>query len=560
MINKINKWKEFQNLDSELKSELFAMTDAELSDAFYTDLEFGTGGMRGILGPGSNRMNIYTIMKANYGYGKYILRLPQKLHSVVIAYDCRRNSVRFAKTSAQVLASMGIKVYLFTKITPTPQLSFAVRYLKAGGGIVVTASHNPPNYNGYKIYDQNGCQLVPDLAQIVIDEIAVAPDPFTYDLPTISELVENGMIQYLDELIDDEYLAKVKSIKVQKELNKDDFKIVFTPLHGTSAYLGQKMLKEEGYNVIPVKEQMVADSNFSTVALPNPEDPKAFELAIKYAKENDADVCIATDPDADRVGLAVKHQGDFRLLTGNQTGAILIYYLATQREIKPNSVLFNTIVTSPLGAVIAKSFGIDVVSTLTGFKFIGEQAELISKEGKNFFFGYEESYGYVVADFVRDKDSLQALLLCSEVSCFYKKQGKTLVDVLNEIYDKYGYYHEDLVNIALAGESGAKTIAKILDYFRNNVTTELGDMKFISKEDYKLSTIIKNGKTSQLTLPKSNVLKYTLLDGSWFVLRPSGTEPKMKVYVSTNASSLESAKLVAKTIKDAVLAVVEELK
>jgi len=555
----IKKWKNFKDLDLALKEELESLNDEELYDSFYTDLTFGTGGMRGILGPGTNRMNIYTIRRANYGYGKYILMDASKEHSVVIAYDCRKNSLLVAKESARVLATLGIKVYLFDKITPTPELSFAVRYLKASGGIVVTASHNPPSYNGYKIYDNYGCQLVPELANIVIDEIDKAPDAFEIYVKEYDELVKEGMIEILDEKVDEAYLEKVKSISLHNEINKDNFKVVFTPLHGTSNVLGQKLLKEMGYNFVPVVEQTVADSNFTTVKSPNPENAEAFTLAIKYAKENNADICIATDPDADRVGLAVLHNGEYKLLTGNQTGPILIHYLAKNRKLEKKNVLFNTIVTASLGAEIAKKHGIDVVSTLTGFKFIGEQAKLLEGTDKEFFFGYEESYGYVVSDFVRDKDSLQALLLCSEVACFYKAQGKTLVDVLNDLYEEYGYYQEDLVNITLTGESGAKRIERILDYFRNEIKFEIGNMKALVKEDYKLQKRYEGELISEITLPKSNVIKYFLEDGSWFVLRPSGTEPKMKVYISAVTNDLLKSQARVKEIKDTVLEIVDKI-
>lgn len=562
IINNINKWKNFTGLEQELKDELFSMNDNQLFDAFYTDLEFGTGGMRGVIGVGTNRMNIYTLRMANYGYAKFILKRQKDNPSVVIAYDSRHKSLEFARESAKVLCSYGIKVYLFDKITPTPELSFAVRYLKATGGIVVTASHNPPQYNGYKIYDETGCQLVPELATEVITEIANSPDPFSFELKSYEELLAEGMIEIVSKNIDCPYLEAVKGVSVVNNFRKDDFKIVFTPLHGTSAYLGERLLREMGYNCIPVKEQMVADSNFSTVVLPNPEDKRAFELSIKYAKENDADICIATDPDADRVGLAVKDNNEYILLNGNQTGALLIYYLCNNKKIDKKGVVFNTIVTSSLGVEIAKSFGMEHYSTLTGFKFIGEQARLLEgSDDKEFFFGYEESYGYVIKDFVRDKDSLQALLLCSEMACFYKNQGKSLLDVLEEIYQKYGYYQEDLVNISLTGAEGAAKINRILDYFRN--VNDFGNkaLKVVAKEDYKLRVRYDfvSKKTTDLVLPISNVIKYYLDDNSWFVLRPSGTEPKMKVYISSCAKTKNDVLKRVEEIKISVLEIVNKV-
>lgn len=562
IINNVNKWKNFTGLEQELKDELFSMNDNQLFDAFYTDLEFGTGGMRGVIGVGTNRMNIYTLRMANYGYAKFILKRQKDNPSVVIAYDSRHKSLEFARESAKVLCSYGIKVYLFDKITPTPELSFAVRYLKATGGIVVTASHNPPQYNGYKIYDETGCQLVPELATEVITEIANSPDPFSFELKSYEELLAEGMIEIVSKNIDCPYLEAVKGVSVVNNFRKDDFKIVFTPLHGTSAYLGERLLREMGYNCIPVKEQMVADSNFSTVVLPNPEDKRAFELSIKYAKENDADICIATDPDADRVGLAVKDNNEYILLNGNQTGALLIYYLCNNKKIDKKGVVFNTIVTSSLGVEIAKSFGMEHYSTLTGFKFIGEQARLLEgSDDKEFFFGYEESYGYVIKDFVRDKDSLQALLLCSEMACFYKNQGKSLLDVLEEIYQKYGYYQEDLVNISLTGAEGAAKINRILDYFRN--VNDFGNkaLKVVAKEDYKLRVRYDfvSKKTTDLVLPISNVIKYYLDDNSWFVLRPSGTEPKMKVYISSCAKTKNDVLKRVEEIKISVLEIVNKV-
>ena len=556
----LNKWMNSSTLDSELKKELESLNEEELFDAFYCDLEFGTGGMRGVIGAGTNRMNIYMLRSANFGFGKYLL-VNTKHPTCVIAYDSRRKSLDFAKESARVLATMGIKVYLFDKITPTPELSFAVRFLKATGGIVVTASHNPAKYNGYKIYDETGCQLVPDKAEIVINNIKDAPDSLTMELMPYDELVKNGLIEIIGDEIDKEYLKAVKSVALHLDQNKDNFKVVFTSLHGTSAYLGQKLLAEVGFNFIPVKEQMIPDSEFRTVPLPNPEDKNAFTLAIKYAKENNADICIATDPDADRVGLAVKDKDDYVLLNGNQTGALLINYLCEEKKIKKTGVVFNTIVTSPLGAVIAKNHGMETFSTLTGFKYIGEQATLLeNNKEKEFYFGYEESYGYVVKDFVRDKDSLQALLLCSDMACFYKNHGKTLLEVLDEIYKKYDYYVEDLVNIALTGKAGAEKIKRVLDFFRyHELNNDL--LKPVVKEDYELRvrTNYQTHETSPLTLPKSNVVKYFLDVDSFFVLRPSGTEPKMKVYISCHRHQENDAILRKEEIKKAVLDLVEKV-
>lgn len=549
----MNKWLEYPLLDKDLKEELLKMNDEELADAFYTDISFGTGGMRGIIGPGTNRMNIYTLRKANYGFGKFILNHSEKNPSVVIAYDSRNKSLEFAKNSATVLTKMGIKVYLFKKITPTPELSFAIRHLKANGGIVITASHNPANYNGYKIYDNKGCQLVPDLVDEVIDYINNSPDMFNIEVDDFEEALDLKKIVYVDNDIDTVYLEKVKTVGVHNNLDKD-LTIVFTPLHGTSAYLGNRLLTELGYNVVCVKEQMVADSAFSTVVLPNPEDKKAFDLAIDYAKKYNADLIVATDPDADRLGIAVLDNNEYRFLTGNQTGAILVYYLCNYRLF--DGILFNTIVTSDLGAKIADYYGVPTISTLTGFKYIGEQAGIYENTNKKFFFGYEESYGYVIKDFVRDKDSLQAMAIISEVVQFYKNKNKTLIDVLNEIYQKFNYYKDDLMNISLTGEAGTKKIERILDFFRNN---ELDTFDIYCKEDYLLHKRYVNNKVETLTLPTSNVLKYILKDGSWFVLRPSGTEPKMKVYICTSSKVEQDAINKVKEIKEKVMKYIDEV-
>lgn len=559
-MNTFQKWVDYKELDETLHHELLLLSDAEKTDAFYTDLSFGTGGMRGIMGPGTNRMNIYTLRRANYGYGKFLMkRNPSRKNlSVVIAYDSRRNSREFAQESAAVLAALGIRSILFPQVTPTPVLSYAIRYLKTDGGIVITASHNPPKYNGYKIYDETGCQLVPELADQVIAEIAAAPDLFAVPAINFADCLQNGMVSYTKEDVYDSYLEKVKGIQVHPELEKTTMKIVFTPLHGTSGQLGMRLLDELGYPYVAVREQIDPDPDFPTVSYPNPEDPKAFTLALEYAKASQADICIATDPDADRVGLAVFHNGRYQLLTGNQTGAILLYYLVHNRKTAGPGVVFNTIVTSPLGAKIASSHGLEVKSTLTGFKYIGEQAKLLEGTGKKFYFGYEESYGYVIGDFVRDKDSLQALLLCSEACCYYKRMGKTLVDILAEIYQEYGYHHDELVNVTLEGKEGAEKIQRILDYFRKAPMETLGKEQIVVKEDYLLSERTENGIRTTLNLPKSDVLKYFLADGSWFVLRPSGTEPKMKYYLSIIGNTEKAAEARASELKQLIAMIIEK--
>jgi len=542
------KWLDYKDLDAKLKDELLSSSEKDLEDMFYTTLSFGTGGMRGILGPGINRLNIYTIRRANNGLGQYLINTYESkdlLRGVVIAHDNRYMSKEFARESAKVLGAYGIKSYLFTDLRPTPELSFAVRHLNALAGIVVTASHNPPNYNGYKIYDEYGCQYTPRYADVIVDYVNKTGDIFEIKTLNLKELEKNKLIEYIDEEIDKAYLDLVKSVTINKDLPKP-LKIVFTPLHGTSGYLGKRLMEEEGYIIYPVEEQMVNDPNFPTVKLPNPEEKSAFEYAIKLGHKKAADLLIATDPDADRLGIAVWHKEDYILLNGNQTGALLIYYILNEKQKKgilpDKGVVFNTIVTSDLGAKIARSFGMDVISTLTGFKFIGEQARYLEKEDREFIFGYEESYGYVINDGVRDKDSLQAILMISEAANYYlTKESKTLYDKLLEIYEEYGYYLEGLKNIHLLGKEGQEQISRIMDYFRNNPPEIINSRPIVKIEDFLLSERYVKGKIETIDLDKSNVLKYYLDDESWFVLRPSGTEPKLKIYAGVIGDTLANS-------------------
>ena len=542
VLAKIKKWQEV-DLVADLKEELANLTDEELEDAFYTDLAFGTGGLRGVMGVGTNRMNVYIINKSTYGFGHYLKdKYPnQKDLAVTISYDCRHNSQNFAKSAANVLATMGFKVYLFKALRSTPELSFTTRFTKSVGGIMVTASHNPPKYNGYKVYDELGCQLVPDLADQVIKRIDEVLDIFNIPTSDFDELVKNGRIVLLGEEIDKEYINHVLTVKVQELKHKDNIKIVFTPLHGTASIKMVEMLTNEGYNVIPVSEQMIPDGNFTTLKSPNPEDKRAFELAIKYGMENDADILIATDPDADRMGIAVKHNGEYHLLTGNQTGAILLDYLAKFKKHGPKANVYNTIVTSNFAKAICEKYGLHLIQTLTGFKYIGEQASIIEHTDEEFFFGFEESYGYVIKDFVRDKDSYQATLLLSEVASYYKSVGKDLVDVLYDLYNEFGFYNEGISNIYLEGKAGSERIKRIMETFENMKLNELNGKKIVRFEDYEKGMALENGKLEKLTLPKSFVLKYVFADGGWFVLRPSGTEPKLKIYSSVVAKDEKTA-------------------
>lgn len=558
------KWMAYEGLNKELKSELLTMDETDKQDAFYKTLEFGTGGMRGVLGAGINRMNTYTIRKANFGFGTYLEKLygNDVSRGVVIAHDNRHKSVEFAKESASVLATFGIKSYLFESLRPTPELSFAVRHFGAIGGIVVTASHNPPKYNGYKIYDEDGCQLVPRFADQVIEYVNQVGNVFDIPYIEFEQAEQDGLIQWIGEDVDRIYLENVDTVQLLPE-NKKVLDIVFTPLHGTSAMIGLKALEHNGYHVIPVTEQMVPDPEFSTLKSPNPENKEAFEYAIQYGLKHKADILIATDPDADRLGVAVWHEDEYKLLTGNQTGAIMVdYILRTRQEqgtLPKNGMVYNTVVTSEFGAQIAKSFGMDVKSTLTGFKFIGEQAKLIENTDQEFVFGYEESYGYVIKDFVRDKDSIQALLLISEIANLGKLTGKTLYDYLLFLYDEYGYYVDDIVNIFLEGAEGEQKIKTIMSSFRENNPLQIGSLDVITVEDYLVSVRYVGESQTAIDLPKSNVLKFFLSDGSWFVLRPSGTEPKLKVYIGVLGKTLASAQEKNAMIKKEVVQIIHKI-
>ena len=561
VLEKIKKWEEFKELDPTLREELESLkgNESALLDAFYNDIAFGTGGLRGILGAGTDRMNIYVVRKSTLGFLNYMIqKYPNiKEMGVAIAYDCRKNSYLFAKHAAEVIASNGVKAYLYTDIRSTPQLSFTVRNLKCAGGIMITASHNPPIYNGYKIYDHEGCQLVPELADMVIDEIAKVEDMFRIETKPFDTLVEEGLIKLIDKDVDAVYVEAVKQVTVQ-DVPKNNIKIVYTPLHGTGASHMVGLLEGCGYNVYPVKEQMVPDGNFSTLKSPNPEESSAFEYAINLGKEIDADILIATDPDADRMGIAAKNkQGEYVLLTGNQTGAILLDYLGKFKQRTKTSMVYNTIVTSNFAKAICNKYNLELVQTLTGFKFIGEQAALIEGTDKEFFFGYEESYGYVIKDFVRDKDSFQATLLLAEVASYYKTQNKTLIDVLYDLFDEFGYYLEGVHNISLVGVEGSKRIQKIMKYFQNATITTIANKPIITFEDYDKSIKVENGVESTLTLPKSFVLKYVFDDGGWFVLRPSGTEPKLKIYIAIKEASEEASKALIEQVKKEVLAIID---
>lgn len=529
------KWVNSPNLDPSYKMTLETMDPEEKNDAFYTTIEFGTAGMRGLLGPGTNRINLHTIRKATQGFANYIKANGEKAceEGIAIGYDNRHMSREFAFDSAKILAKNGIKSYVFESLRPTPELSFAVRHLGCFGGIMITASHNPKEYNGYKLYDEKGCQLIPSLASQVIDQVNAIEDELAINADVTPE--EEALITVIGKDVDEPYYENVLGIQLNPDVNKD-IKIVFSPEHGTANIPVQEVYKRAGYNCIPVEEQCTPDPDFSNTPTPNPEQAGAYELALEYAKNNDADIILVCDPDADRMGVGVKHNGEYVVMTGNQSGAVLLEYILSQMEEKgimpENPVMFNTVVTSDLGEKVASAHGTETEKTLTGFKFIGEKVAKYEDTGeKNYVFGYEESYGSLIKPFVRDKDAPQACLMLAEAASYYKDKGKDLVDVLDELYDKHGTYEESQVALSLAGEAGANRIKQILSDLREDAPKEIGGTPVVKSEDYKEEVIVENGEKKPLEgFVKSDVLKYYLDDGSWIAVRPSGTEPKCKFY------------------------------
>ena len=540
------KWVSHPNLDPRYKDELNNMDAQEKNDAFYTLIEFGTAGMRGLLGPGTNRINIHTIRKATQGYANYIKKAGEAAckAGIAIGYDNRHMSKEFAFDCADLLAKNNIASYVFESLRPTPELSFAVRHLHCFGGIMITASHNPKEYNGYKLYDDKGCQLVPALAGQVIDEVNAIEDELAIDANCTEE--QKKLVTVIGKDVDEEYYKNVLSIQLNPDVKKD-IKIVFSPEHGTANIPVQEVYKRAGYTCIPVVEQCTPDPDFSNTPTPNPEQPGAYELALKYARENDADVILVCDPDADRMGVGVKHNGDYVVLTGNQSGSVEIEYICSQLKEKglmpENPVMFNTVVTSDLGEKVAADYGVETEKTLTGFKFIGEKvAKYEVTHEKNYVFGYEESYGSLIKPFVRDKDAPQACLMLAEAASFYKQQGKDLVDVLDSLYERHGTYEESQVALTLSGEAGANRIKEILADLRKDAPTEINGSKVVRSEDYKECTIKEGDTVTELTgFTKSDVLKYYLEDGSWIAVRPSGTEPKCKFYYCIKGNSKEDA-------------------
>lgn len=548
------KWLDFEQLPDYLRQELLSMDEKTKEDAFYTNLEFGTAGMRGYIGAGTNRINIYVVRQATEGLAKLIETKGEeaKKRGVAIAYDSRHFSPEFAFESAQVLAQHGIKSYVFEALRPTPELSFAVRHLNAYAGIMVTASHNPAPFNGYKVYGQDGGQLPPADADALTDFIRAIENPFAVELADLDESKSAGLIQVIGEDVDIEYLREVKDVNINQDLINNfgkDMKIVYTPLHGTGEMLTRRALAQAGFeSVVVVESQAKADPDFSTVKSPNPESQAAFALAEELGREVNADVLVATDPDADRLGVEIRQpDGSYKNLSGNQIGAIIAKYILeahkTAGTLPENAALAKSIVSTELVTKIAESYGATMFNVLTGFKFIAEKIqEFEEKHNHTYMFGFEESFGYLIKPFVRDKDAIQAVLLVAEIAAYYRSRGLTLADGIDEIYKEYGYFAEKTISVTLSGVDGAAEIKKIMDKFRENGPKQFNNTDIVLLEDFQKQTATKNdGTISNLTTPPSNVLKYTLADDSWIAVRPSGTEPKIKFYIATVGNDLADA-------------------
>lgn len=559
------QWKSQENLDDDLKIELDSLNDeGDIEDRFYEFLSFGTAGMRGKLGVGTNRMNNVMVARATYGLAKALLQeSPDNAEKgVAIAYDSRIKSDEFAKTAACVLAAQGVKAYLYESLRPTPMLSFAVRYLGCAGGIMVTASHNPKEYNGYKAYGPDGAQLANEAADAVVSVIDGVDDYFNIPKMNFEEAEAKGLIQIIGKEVDDAYTTEVE--KIVKMDQKADLCIVYTPLHGTGNLPVRRVLKEMGFDkVYVVPEQELPDGNFPTVEYPNPEFKEVFNLAIPLAEEVGADLILGTDPDGDRVGVVNKNsEGEYVVFTGNQTGALLVdYMLKTRPEFPENKAIIKTIVTSELGAVIARARGAEPIDVLTGFKYIGEHITNWAKTHEHtFVLGYEESYGYLAGEYARDKDAVLASALICEMAAYYKDLGMTLYDALQELYKEFGYYEEGIQSFMFEGVDGKDKMAKLMDTFREHHINEFGGEKLVTVNDYQTSESldIATGKESKIDLPKSNVLKFIYAQNSWFALRPSGTEPKLKIYYSTTGKTKEEALQKMEELQAAVAKIKEE--
>ncbi|MDC3416821.1 phospho-sugar mutase [Aquibacillus salsiterrae] len=554
------KWANFSELDVNLSEQLKQMvhSEKELEDAFYKQLSFGTGGMRGILGPGTNRMNVYTVRKAVEGLANYLEGNVAGYQSrgVAVSYDSRYMSKEFAIETAKVLAAHNIKTYIVETLRPTPLLSFAVRHLGAAAGVMITASHNPPEYNGFKVYNEDGGQLPLAQAEAVISKVNAVSNELTVAVENQTQIEKSGLLEWVGEEVDNAYLDKLKTISVRKADGqiKSDLNIVFTPLHGTAYHLVMLGLKQLGFtSVHVVEEQAVPDPEFSTVTSPNPEEHQAFTMAIEKGLKTDADILFGTDPDADRLGVAVKDgKGSYQVLSGNQLGTLMFDYLMrhTPVEKRNNGRLIKTIVTSEMGRAVASHYGVETIDTLTGFKFIGEKIKQFETTDELFLFGYEESYGYLIGDFVRDKDAVQAAMVACEMAQYWKKQGKTLLDALETLYEEHGFFIEQMDSLTLKGKDGAEQIQAIMKDIRANPIKQFGELNVVAVEDYKTSerTVIATSEVEAIELPKENVLKFILEKNSWVCLRPSGTEPKIKSYYGVCSQSKEESQALVKQL------------
>ena len=537
------RWLNSPKVDEKTKQELRNMNQAQIDDAFFKDVEFGTAGMRGVLGPGTNRLNDFTVRKATVGYAQYVLELfpNAKEMGVVISHDNRHQSREFTLLTAKVLNEFGIKAYIFDALRPTPELSFAVRYLKACGGVMITASHNPKEYNGYKVYDETGCQLVPDKIKRLLELIAALPNELDVEYKKADKLGETIV---LDNKVDDEYVRLCESIAINKDLDKSNFKIVFTPNHGTSYVPSMRIFKDLGYDIVPVLSQCTPDPDFSGTLSPNPEDPRSYIEGLKLAKEVGAKLLVMTDPDGDRVGLGyLASDGTYQTFTGNQSAAMLLDYILSERKKKgllsDNGVMYNTIVTSSLGKEIASYYGVKTEQFLTGFKFIGNRIDYYEKQGHGpkFEFGYEESYGCLVAPFARDKDGCQAILLYCEMALFYDKQGKPLDVVWDELQQRFGYHLDIAYSIEFKGSTGQQAMDNLMDSMHKAPLKELSGVKVVRVEDYYKQEAYEGNKVEKITLPKSNVVKLFFENGNTITVRPSGTEPKVKFYIGMKSKN-----------------------
>ncbi|MDT9563665.1 phospho-sugar mutase [Streptococcus mutans] len=549
------KWLAYAKLPDYLHQELLAMDEKTKEDAFYTNLEFGTAGMRGYIGAGTNRINIYVVRQATEGLAQLIETKGDdvKKRGVAIAYDSRHFSQEFAFESAQVLAKHGIKAYVFESLRPTPELSFTVRHLGTFAGIMVTASHNPAPFNGYKVYGEDGGQMPPFDADALTDFIRAINDPFSIELADLEESKASGLIEVIGEAVDTEYLKEVKDVNINQKLIDEygkDMKIVYTPLHGTGEMLARRALAQAGFDSVQVVEaQAVPDPDFSTVKSPNPENQEAFRLAEELGRQVDADVLVATDPDADRLGVEIRQaDGSYKNLSGNQIGAIIAKYILeahkTAGSLPTNAALCKSIVSTELVSKIAESYGATMFNVLTGFKFIAEKIqEFEEKHNHTYMFGFEESFGYLIKPFVRDKDAIQAVLIVAEIAAYYRSRGLTLADGIDEIYKEYGYFAEKTISVTLSGVDGATEIKKIMDKFRGDAPKQFNATDVVKLEDFQAQTATTADGIEKLTTPPSNVLKYILSDASWIAVRPSGTEPKIKFYIATVGNNSENAQV-----------------